>query len=200
MPKHASKAPNVVSEADRTPSIPAAEALSFLKDTKGVLTWTARDLAKCVNISTKAAVQVLAVIQLQGYAKRASGSGSEWITTPAGEEVSGSKPPRFSRESVQKAVATLSDRIKALNKDTKAHFKVSEAVAFGDFLSDRPQVQAANVGIHLVARHSEANEMNSASNQSLQRTLLKQLRGKTALLNLQPYQEWMSHRCHRRLL
>jgi hypothetical protein len=139
-------------------------------------------------------------MQLQGYVKRAGGSESEWLTTSAGEEVSGSKPPRFGRESVQKAVATLSDRIKALNKDTKAHFKVSEAVTFGDFLSERPQVQAADVGIHLVPRHPETNEMNSASSQSLQRTFLKQLRGKTALLNLQPHQEWMIHRCHRRLL
>jgi hypothetical protein len=33
------------------PQLPAAEVLSFLKETRGVLTWTAADLAKSLRIS-----------------------------------------------------------------------------------------------------------------------------------------------------
>jgi len=64
------------------------------------------------------------------------------MTTPAAESVSGAKPPRFTRESVEQAVESLRERIKQVNRDSKATFKITDAVAFGDFLSDRPRVQA----------------------------------------------------------
>jgi Mn-dependent DtxR family transcriptional regulator len=47
--------------------VPAAEALSFLKEIKGAATWTDRELAKSLNISMPEAKQVLAVMELQGY-------------------------------------------------------------------------------------------------------------------------------------
>jgi hypothetical protein len=56
------------------------------------------------------------------------------MTTPAGEAVSDAKTTRFSRESAEQAVESLRERIKEVNKDAKSAFKITEAVAFGDFL------------------------------------------------------------------
>jgi hypothetical protein len=181
------------------PPIPAEAALSFLKDTKGTLTWSARDLADTLKIVRRDAEQVIALLAAQGYVQRANGA-DEWMTTPAGESVSGAKPPRFTRESVEQAVASLKERIKQVNKDSQAAFSITNAVAFGDFLlSDRTRVQAADVGIGLIRRGETANEARSASTAEAERQFLSQVRGRTALRHARPYAGWMSARSHRNL-
>src|ERR1700737_2689625 len=91
------------SQAGALPAVPAEAALSFLKDTKGALTWPAKELAETLKIGRREAEQVLQFLEAQGYVQRARGTG-EWMTTPAGESVAGAKPP-FARESVEQAVA-----------------------------------------------------------------------------------------------
>lgn len=177
------------------PSIPAEQALSFLKDTRGLLTWTARDLAKALRLSLPEANEVLAVLEAQGYVKRVKEKG-EWLTTPAGESVSGSKLPRFTRESVERALAALVERIKTVNRDPKSPFIIPSAVAFGDFLSDLSRVQAADVGIELKRRGSEADSLIGDAEAKVRRTFLRQLRGKDQTLNVRPFREWMSKRAH----
>ena len=73
-------------------------------------------------------------------------------------------------------------------------------MAFGDFLSDRPRVQAADVGIEFVKRKSDDAQAHSATDNKERFAFLKQLRAKNAALNLQPYQEWMSKRSHQKLV
>src|SRR5579864_1681695 len=202
------------------PSLPAEAALSFLKDTKGALTWSARDLSGTLNISRREADQVLAVLQAQGYAQPASASRhtkDQWLTTPAGETVSGAKPPRFARERVEEALADLQSRIQQNNNDPHSPFRVTSAVAFGDFLlPDRARAQAADVAISLARREptrsgrvkvakSKAdtppgvspNQPRSASEAQAERNFLRQLRAKSALLNLRPQADWMRQRSHR---
>ena len=186
--------------APKQTPIPAEAALSFLKDMKGTLTWSARNLADTLKINSRDAEQVIALLAAQGYVQPASGT-DEWMTTPAGESVSGAKPPRFTRESVEQAVESLKERIKQLNKDSKAAFKITDAMAFGDFLlSDRTRVQAADVGIALTLRGEAASEGRSASAARLESQFLRQVRGKTALLHIRPYVEWMSKRSHNDLM
>lgn len=98
-------------------AVPAAEALSFLKEVKGAATWTDRDLGKSLNISVAEAKQVLAVMELQGYIEPA-GTSKKWRTTEQGDLVSGAKSPRFTREAVEQGLSTLSDRIQEINQDT----------------------------------------------------------------------------------
>lgn len=186
--------------SNKLPQIAAEAALSFLKDTKGTLTWSAKDLAEALQISRRDAEQAIQFLEAQGYAQRARESG-EWMTTPAGESVSGTKAPRFARESVEQAVNALRERLKQTNQDAKAPFRVSEAVAFGDFLrKDRARVQAADVGIALEKRGQRQGQLRSASEAKQERAFLRQLRGKTALLQVRPYADWMSKRSHRKLL
>lgn len=181
-------------------SIPAEAALSFLKDTKGALTWSARVLAETLKTSRHEAEQVIALLSAQGYVQRANGT-NDWMTTPAGESVSGAKAPRFTRESVERVVESLKEQIKHVNKDVKAAFRVTDALAFGDFLlSDRTRVQAADVGIGLTRRGDAANEFRSASSAEAEHKFLRELRGKTALLHVRPYADWMSKRSHRNLV
>src|SRR5579863_2212144 len=138
------------SAADAKASVSAAAAFSFLKETKGLLTWTPSDLAKSLKISLAQAKQVLAALQMQGYIKpHATG---EWLTTLAGETVSGAKTPRFTPEGIEEALANLRSRIKLVNQDSKSPYKITDAAAFGDFLSGQARAQAADVGIQLVRR------------------------------------------------
>jgi hypothetical protein len=204
------------------PYLPAEAALSFLKDTKGTLTWSARDLYVSLNINPREADQVLAFLHAQGYVLPASASGgakNQWLTTAAGEAVSGAKPPRFTRERVEHALAELKSRIQQNNKDPNSPFRVTSAVAFGDFLlPDRTRVQAADVGISLSRREARSGhrkvakssavtpaattpaQPRSASEAQAERNFLRQLRGRSALLDLQPYADWMRQRSHRTLL
>src|SRR3984957_8523722 len=121
------------SAADAKTSVSAAAAFSFLKETKALLTWTLSVPAKSLKISLAEAKQVLAALEMQGYIKP-HGTG-EWLTTLAGESVSGAKTPRFTPESIEEALAALRTRIKLVNQDSKAAYKITDAVAFGDFLS-----------------------------------------------------------------
>src|ERR1700674_1481937 len=181
------------------PSVPAAAVMSFLKDTRGLMSWTARDLTETLGIPASEAAKVITIMEMQGYVKAAEGA-REWFTTPAGQTVSGSKLPHYTRERVEAALAALKERIAAARKDFQSPFKISAAVAFGDFLSDRPRVQAPDVGIDLVTRKSEAGAKPSATEAKARLAFLKQLRGKNTPLNVQPYQEWMSKRSHQNLL
>jgi len=188
------------------PTIPADAALSFLKDTKGALTWTTRDLADTLKIDRREAEQALAFLQAQGYVQP-RGTKGQWTTTPAGETVSGAKPPRFTPESVQQALTALKDRIRDNNKNRQAPFRITDAVAFGDFLlPDRARVQSADVGIRL-ARREDSQRRNistiqprSASDAKAERNFLRELRAKSTHVTLRPYADWMRRRSHVELL
>jgi hypothetical protein len=181
--------------APSMPSIPLDEVMSFLRQTRSALTWSEQEMADSLNISRSEAARVIELLGLQGYVKRSS-ADNRWMTTIDGEAVSGSKPPRFVRERVEKALADLKDRIAAVNRDQNAVFHVGGAVAFGDFLLEIPRVQAAEVGIRLVA-HAQAGAPDHSANGG--REFLRLMRGKGGLLRLQSYQPWMSSRSHRRL-
>jgi len=191
MAKSARKNNDAAPSAGSMPNIPVAAVFSFLKDMRGALTWTLRDLTQTLNISEPDAHKVLAILKLQGYVSDTGDNA--FLTTASGENVSGSRPPRFTREGVEGAVSELFDRVAVVNRDRNAAFKISEAVAFGDFLSGRANCQAADVGIKLAPGES-ANDRDEANN------FLKQLRGKSLFLNVRPYEPWMSKRSHRRLL
>jgi hypothetical protein len=181
-----------------TPSIPAAEAFSFLRDTRGLSTWTSRDAAKSLNVSIADAKQVIAVLELQGYVKAAG--RDEWMATLAGEEVSGSKTPRLTPERVEEALTDLRSRIAQVNADKKAPYTITRAVAFGDFLNGGTRVQAAEVGIELKRRAPDADNAESATEHKAQTAFLKQLRARGGSVRLRPYEEWMSDRTHRDVL
>ena len=178
------------------PAVSIAVALSFLKETKGALTWTAQEFARGVGITVAEAGPALAVLQMQGYVKPGTGK-NEWMTSVDGAVVSGAAAPRFSVEAVQKALENLRGRITAGNKDAKAEFRVSRAIAFGDFMTDRAQVQAADVGIELARRGARAAMRISKVDE---RAFLKTLRAGKQMIRLIPFEPWMRERAHRRLL
>jgi hypothetical protein len=142
------------------------------------------------------AKQIIDILRLQGYVKPALDSEG-WLTTTAGEDVSGSKLPRYKLSSVNEALSVLEKTIKSVNQDQNTKFHISDAVAYGDFLLERPMVQAADVGIRLVDRDGKS-EQATRSKQSID--FFKQLRGKTPRIQLHRYESWMSIRSHRNLV
>lgn len=179
-------------------SLPAAELFSFLKEIRAAQTWTEKDLSNTLNINAAQAKDAVAVLELQGYIEPAGRSG-KWRVTEEGDLVSGAKSPRFTRESMDEALAALRERIKAVNEDRDATYTVTAAVALGDFLRDQSRVQAADVGIRLQQK-ADAQPTGSAREHAAELSFLKELRGKTALLHLRPFEDWMLARTHRKLL
>jgi hypothetical protein len=132
---------------------------------------------------------------MQGYVAK---EGDRWLTTAAGESISKSKKPQFSFASVTNALNALKERIEALNRDKRAEFKVTKAVAFGDFLTGRSQLQAADVGVEMSRRASLSGDSEKADEQS--KAFMDGLRRKSRLFSVQRYRPWMSQRSHRNLL
>jgi hypothetical protein len=66
-------------------------ALSFLRETKGVLNWSVFDLAGALKISRHDAELVLIALQAEGYVQPGWGPDN-WITTQADESAPGMKP------------------------------------------------------------------------------------------------------------
>ena len=114
--------------------------------------------------------------------------------------VSALRPPCFTPAAVAAALSALAERIKAANRAATARFRITKAVAFGDFLAGRPRVQAADVGVQLSPREPTSAEAGSAVEKAAEREFLKQLKGKSPMLDLQPYEEWMGSRSHRKML
>ena len=160
--------------------------------------WSAQDLAKSLNVSAAVAKQVVPFLHAQGYIEPSDGGG--WLTTVSGDTVSGSKPPRYTPDAVEAALTALAERIKAANQDASAQFRVAKAVAFGDFLAGRSRVQAADVGVQLSPRGPASGELGSAVDKAAEREFLKRLKGNSPMLDIRPYEEWMSSRSHSRLV
>jgi len=197
------KSPHPALSSSSRATLPAEAALSFLRDTKGSLSWSLRDLLQTLHISRDEAERAVALLQSQGYVQ--SHKSGEWITTQSGETVSGAKSPRFDRETVEAALTSLKERIQNTNKDRAAKFEITRAVAFGDFLiRDRTRVQAVEVGIELVWRDGETSGEHGGVHSAVQaravELFLRQLRGRSAPLYLKPYSEWMDIRTHQKLL
>jgi hypothetical protein len=182
--------------APQMPAIAPAAVWSFLKKTRGDLSWTTERMIRTLKISAVEAGNALAVLNLQGYIQP-GGEEAEWITTPAGEEISGSKMARYTREKVDRALAEFAVRLKEANKDSKSAYKVKQVVAFGDFLSKQVRVQAPDVGVE-VAERKQQNNHADIPNSELE-VFLKVLKGKSSVLNVRRYESWMSERVHRKL-
>ena len=179
--------------------LPAAEVVSFLRDTRSSPTWTEKEFIAVLNLTAEQARQTLPVLQLAGYI--APLGHGKWRTTEQGELVGGGKAPRFTQQSVQETLVGLKERMQAVNADESAPHRITRAVAFGDFLSDRVRVQAATVGIELKPRSAtEIRARQTAATRAEENSFLKQLGGRSAILHLRPYEPWMSHRSHRDLL
>jgi hypothetical protein len=174
------------------PSIPIAVVFSFLKDMRGVLTWSEKDLIATLKVAHKDAGKILALLQMQGYVQKTE--NGEWLTTAAGEIVCGSRSPRFSLANIDQALTALSARITDMNRDAHSDFKISKAIAIGDFLNRPAKCQAADVGVELRPRVAGGDR-----DKTEERKFLRQIAAGGRFLHLQPYHEWMSGRRHRRL-
>jgi hypothetical protein len=187
------------SGANEQAGLPAAEVVSFLRDTRSSPTWTDKEFAEVLNLNSGQVKQILPVLQLAGYIEPL-GHG-KWRTTEQGELVGGGKAPRFTLESADQALASLRKRVDEVNRDENAPYRITRAVAFGDFLSDRVRVQAVTVGIELERRAQAGGDHRpTAAARGEEDAFLKQLNAKSTILRLQRYEPWMSHRSHRDLL
>jgi hypothetical protein len=166
-------------------SAPLAAVLSFLKDTRGIISWARDDMAATLHITKSQADEAVTILSLQGYIRAAE--EGRWMTSIAGENISSSAAPHYQRETVERTLLELSQRIQQFNKDRQSGAKVVKAVAFGDFLSGSPRVQAADVGIQLQRREDAETESK----------IFAMLRDRSPLLHLRRYEEWMSKRTHR---
>lgn len=156
-------------------------------------------MAKSLKISSSKTKQVISLLELQGYVN--AYAPREFMTTIAGEGVSGSKPPRFTRERIERGLEELRKRIAETNRGRSSAYRIAKAVAFGDFLHDRVRVQAAQIGIGLERRRGkDSADAESATERAEEEKFLKQLIGRGVIVHVRPYEDWMSNRTHIDLL
>jgi len=152
-----------------------------------------------MNVSNDQTIEALGMLQLAGYVEPLD--KGKWRTTDQGRQIACGKTPRFTADSMEKALGELKERITSLKSDQSATYQVTRAVAFGDFLGDRVRVQAAEVGIELQPRTStETDKKESVTSRAQEKGLLKRLQGHSTLLRVQQYEPWMSDRSHRDLM
>ena len=180
----------------KMPELTRAAVFSFLKDTRGLVSWTAADLARTLGINLAQANSAIPLLAMQGYIKRTA--DGDWLTTIAGEKMSGSVAPRFRKMRVEHALKELTGRIRAMNADRKGPGRVTKTVAFGDFLEDEARVQAADVGIEFTPRDSKNG--NSGQRRRALQSILRTLKAKSPMLHPLPFEDWMTQRTRRKLL
>ena len=179
------------------PNVPIEAVFSFLKGTKGMPSWSIRDLAETLKIGQSEASKILPVLQMQGYIHPYR---DEWVTTTAGEEVSGARPPRFTPDTIKEALADLRKRVRDVNGNAKSPYQVVEAVAFGDYLENKTRVQPADVGIRLTPRKGKGSKAQApAKEHAAQAEFLRRLRAKAATLHVTTYEDWMGRRKNQKL-
>ena len=131
----------------RLPSIPLAALMSFLKDIRGVLTWSTQDMVGSLKISEPEANQIIAILPMQGYVKAAL-DDQGWLTTPAGEVVSGSRFPRYKLKSVDEAsrlLKTGSNRIiRTGTRDSTSRRPLPMGISCSDKRWYRPLTSASD--------------------------------------------------------
>ncbi len=174
-----------------TASAPAV--ISFLKEFSAAPPWTAKDIARVLNVPDADAKSAIAMLQAAGYINPASGGG--WVTTEQADIVSGAKSPRFNRSSVESAISALLDRVRAWNAAHPSGMNVARVIVFGDYLSDRNRLQAAEIGVEF----AHGGERGAAEHEAEQQAL-KELKGRSAMLNVHLLEAWMLARTHRVLM
>lgn len=179
--------------------IPAPALLSVLKQLGSEPFWDAKRLAAILDLKTTDVPQVLATLQMLGYIEPAPGKKRAWRNTAAGNTVSGTKPPRFNRDSVLEAIQELRKRAGEMNGDPSVPFRIKGLLAFGDFLDERPKVQAADVGVALVPRRPQEAGPETAVERKHEEQALAGLKAKSAMLQLHRLEDWMRRRAHQDL-
>jgi hypothetical protein len=94
-----------------TPSqttLPAAQVMSFLRDVYSSSTWTEHDFAGMMNVNKDRTIEALGMLQLAGYVEPLE--KEKWRTTDEGRQIAGGKTPRFTAESMEKALGELKKR------------------------------------------------------------------------------------------
>ncbi len=187
--------PATAAEFERQPqepfSSPSAPAVtSFLKEFSAAPPWTVKDMARTVNFPEAEAKSAVAMLQAAGYINAAS--GGRWVTTEQADVVSGAKPPRFTRSSVEKAISALLDRVRAWNAAHRSGINVARVIVFGDYLSDRDRLQAAEIGVEFAHGGEPGAEEHETEQQAI-----KELKARSAMLNLRVLEAWMLGRVHR---
>jgi hypothetical protein len=177
-----------------TATATAPAVVSFLKEFSAAPPWTAEDMARALNIAEPEAKAAIPILQAAGYIEPAA-TGGRWIATEQAGAVSGAKQTRFARSSVEKSIAGLLDRVREWNAAHRSGMTVARVIVFGDHLSDRDRLQAAEIGVEFAHGVEDGAEEKDA-----EREAVKGLKARSAMLNLNVLEPWMAARSHRDLL
>ena len=180
--------------------VPAAALLSFIKQVSAEPFWDAKRLTSILNANAADAPQITAMLEMLGYAEPVPGKKGAWRNTQAGNIVSGGKPARFNRESVLEALNELRRRAEQMNADPASAYRVTDLIAFGDFLSDRAKVQAADVGVGLRPKQPDQADPATAVEHKRKEHVLADLKTKSPMLQLHLVEDQMQKRSHQDLL
>jgi hypothetical protein len=90
----------------------------------------ANHLTDILKVKAGDAQQIMATLEMLGYAEPVPGKKGAWRNTQAGNTVAAAKPPRFNRERVLEALEELRTRAEQMNADPASPSRVTELIAF----------------------------------------------------------------------
>ncbi len=133
--------------------------------------WTVECLMERLNVSESEAARVLCELADLGYVETAAPGWGEgrWKTTIKGSALGlASAAPPLRRATADRVVQRFLERVRHINADPYYLYRVSKAVVFGSYLSDRERINDVDLGVCLqpketdLAKHSARCRKRSA--------------------------------------
>jgi hypothetical protein len=148
--------------APELPGIAAGAVRAFLHQSAELDTWTAADVQKALSIDANAAKGVLAAMQMVGYIEPLK--GGKYRNTSEGNavaQVSNARP--IKRETAQKALDEMLQRVKQVNLEREYLYSVEKVVLFGPYYEGAEKIKDVDVAVELSPKERNAEKLAAAS-------------------------------------
>lgn len=179
--------------------VPAAAVRDFLRQSAQLPEWDAKFIRAVLGVDAGKVAEVLQWMQVLGHIELISSRKSTWRNTEAGNAMARARHVKpLKRETIEKAVNELPERIRMVNTSPQHVYAVSQAALFGPYYTTDAEVGSADIAIKLMPKRvKSALPGNSVEAQKARLAILRLLKGKGRGLTLFEAEDWMLKQPHR---
>jgi predicted nucleotidyltransferase len=149
-----------ISSDDLIAGFSAIQIRNFLRRYSGGMTFSRAAVGEFFSLTDEEAKQLIQGLETHGLICWDKRTRAEWyLTTPEGNRLANASAARpITRATAKKALDGLLQRIEVINRDPQFPFRVSAAVVFGSYLSDKDRLGDVDVAIQLACRTDDEAE------------------------------------------
>jgi hypothetical protein len=154
------KRPGQSGGATIVPGVHAEAVRDFLLQSAELPNWSPAYLQKILGIGPQESKTVLSALSMVGYIEPDPDSPRSWRNTDAGNamaKVSRARPVK--RETADKSVDQIIDRIRNVNLESQYLYAVDQAVVFGPYLTGSDSVKNVDIAIALAPKIRDAAKL-----------------------------------------